>query len=86
MRSHTVNAPVSKGADFEIDDLHRTEGPFHSGEVLICLDRMRGAEVGCWHAGGDDIDAVEFGLSRDLIDLARFHAKGDTTFPASGTE
>ena len=43
---------------------------FDAGEILVSLDRVRGAEILGRHAGADDIDAVELGLRRDLIDLA----------------
>lgn len=55
MRPHTISAPVANGPDFEIDGLHRAEGPLHSGAILVCLNRMRGAEVLSRHAGADDI-------------------------------
>ena len=71
MRANTVGAPVPNGTDFKIHRLHRTEGALYSREVFVCLYRIRGAELSCWHAGTDDIDAVELGFSGNLIDLAR---------------
>jgi hypothetical protein len=56
MRAHTVGAPVPNGTDFQINRLHRTEGPFYSRQVFVCLYRIRGAEFGCWHAGADNIE------------------------------
>jgi len=70
MRAHAVGGPMANGADFQIDGFHRAEGLFHSGEILVCLHRMRGTEVLSRHTGANDIDAIELGLGRDLIDLA----------------
>ena len=61
---------MANGADFQIDGFHRAEGPFYSGEIFVCLHRVRGIEVLTRHAGANDIDAIKLGLSRDLIDLA----------------
>src|SRR3954462_2286300 len=70
MGAHAISSPVANGPDFQIDGLPRTEGAFHAREILVSLDRVRGAEVLGWHTGTDDIDAVELGFGCDLIDLA----------------
>ena len=51
MRAHAIGGPVANGPDFQIDGLHRAEGPFHAREILVGLDRMRGAEILGRHAG-----------------------------------
>src|ERR1700751_2906740 len=70
MRAHAVGVPVPDWADFEIDGLHRAEGPLHAREILVGLNCMGGGEIFGRHAGAHDIDAIEFGLGSDLIDLA----------------
>src|SRR5215472_5432236 len=40
MGAHTIGYPVPDRADLEIDGLHRTEGAFHAGEILVGLNRL----------------------------------------------
>ena len=71
MGAHAIGVPVKRiGRISRSTVFIERKAQFDSGEILVGLNRVRGAEVLSRHAGADDIDAVELGLGRDLIGLA----------------
>jgi hypothetical protein len=61
---------MPNGADLEINGLDRPERPLDPRKILVRLDHILAAEILSRHGGADDINAIELGLSRDLVGLA----------------
>ena len=68
--THPIGQAVMDGSDFEIDRLDGTEGALGLAQALVGAHDIAGSERGFVEIGADDIEAVEFALSLDGIDVA----------------
>ncbi len=67
MPAHMGLAVDVHRAQGQLRRLERAKRPFHPGETLVSLHRLRGPDLGGRQAGANDVDAIQLSLRVDLL-------------------